>query len=92
MNIYNYFSLGNVEGVMSILISTLIVKGLYLPKFILYLYLNPASMYYWFSVKNNFEEKHVDEIYNKKDRVSKVKSYFSYISLLALTNCLDIYF
>ena len=59
-------------------------------------YFNPYSLIVWFGSKNNIDEKELKKIYTRNKNISsymrRLKIYLTYITLIAYSNMLNIYF
>ena len=82
--------MSNVEGLTSIFIANLFICPTYIPYYFAIFYFNPYSFIIWINGKNHTDEKVLKEVYYTKNRFDKFSTYLKYLSMLALSNALEL--
>jgi hypothetical protein len=82
--------MSNVEALTSILIANLFICPTYIPYYLAIFYFNPYSFIIWINGKNHTDEIVLKDIYYNKDKLKRFKTYLKYLSMVALSNALEL--
>ncbi len=58
----------------------------------MFYYFNPYSFAIYISAKNNTEDEFLKDNYQNRSYIKRMEVYFKYVTLVAISNMLKIYF